>query len=168
MAAYERIFAAVFPPSSDAVVPTPAATPVLGSSGLTPILSSSGLGQPFGAIADPEPEPQTSAEEQIKWDRSWHTATTYLSLPNELITIAHAKDALKAHWLKPFRAETAKAVYYIVSSESQGRRLRQSSIKDNLLQWYFEEVVCRHYLDYVLPTVIKVIGKTFWTKVCSF
>ncbi|KAL8797863.1 MAG: hypothetical protein Q9195_000215 [Heterodermia aff. obscurata] len=152
MAAYERIFAAVFPPSADAVVPTPAATPVLGSSG---------LGQSFGGFVVPEPEPQNSAEEQIKWDRSWHTATSYLSLPDELITIAHAKqsqDALKARWLKPFRAETANAVSYIVSNESQGRKLRKGSMKDNLLQWYFEEVVSRHYVYYVLPTVTKSLN----------
>ena len=162
MAAYDRIFAAVFPPSADATVPTPAATPILGSTG---------LGQSFGGFAVPEPEPQNSAEEQIKWDRSWHTATSYLSLPNELITLAHAKqseDTLKARWLKPFRAETANAVSYIVSDESQGRKLRKSSFKDNLMQWYFEEVVCRHFVDYVLPTVIKVNGKTFWTRDCSF
>ena len=162
MAAYERIFAAVFPPSADAIVPTPAATPILGSTGLSPS---------FEGIAFPEPEPQNSAEEQIKWDRSWHTATSFLSLPNELITIAHAKqseDALKAWWLKPFRAETANAVSYIVSDESQGRRLRKGSLKDNLLQWYFEEVVCRHYVDYVLPTVTKVNDGIIRTRDCPF
>ena len=161
MAAYERIFAAVFPPSADAVVPTPAATPMLGSTA---------LGQSFGGFEVPEPEPQNSAEEQIKWDRAWHTATSYLSLPNELLTIAHAKqsvDSLKARWLKPFRAETANAVSYIVSDESQGRKLRQNKAKDNLLQWYYEEVVCRHYLDYVLPTVIKVNGKIVRMRDCS-
>lgn len=162
MAAYERIFAAVFPPSADAVVPTPAATPILGSTG---------LGQSFGGFSVPEPEPQNSAEEQIKWDRSWHTATSYLSLPNELITVAHARqseDALKARWFKPFRAETANDVSYIVSSESQGRKLRKGLVKDNLLQWYFEEAVCRHYMYYVLPTVIQVNGKTFRTRDHSF
>lgn len=162
MAAYERIFAAVFPPSADAVVPTPAASPVFGSPE---------LGRSFGGFVISSPEPQNSAEEQIKWDRAWHTATSYLSLPNELITIAHAKqseDALKARWLKPFRAETANAVSYIVSSESQGRKLRKGPFRDNLLQWHFEEVVSRHYVDYVLPTVTKVNGGTLRTRRCSF
>ena len=153
MAAYERIFAAVFPPSADALVPTPAATPVLGSSG---------LGESFGGpVAPVVAEAESSAEEQIRWDRAWHTATTYLSLPNELLTITHTKqseEALKAQWLKPFTAETANAVAYLVSIDSRGYQLRKG-IKDNLLQWYYEEVCSRHYIDYVRPTLIKVNTK---------
>lgn len=156
MAAYERIFAAVFPPSADVVVPTPAATPVLGSSG---------LGESFGGPVAPVAEPQSSAEEQIKWDRAWHTATSYLSLPNELITVTHAKwseDVLKARWLKAFTPEIANAVSYLVSEDSQGYKLRKGSTKGNLLQWYYEEVGSRHYLEYVLPTMIKVNYGFLW------
>ena len=156
MAAYERIFAAVFPPSSDVVVPTPAATPVLGSSG---------LGESFGGpVAPVVAEAESSAEEQIRWDRAWHTATAYLSLPNELLTIAHTKqseEALKTQWLKTFTAETASAVAYLVSTESRGYQLRKGMLKDNLLQWYYEEVGSRHYIDYVRPTLIKVVTVFF-------
>lgn len=158
MADYERIFAAVFPPSADVVVPTPVATPVLGSTG---------LGQSFGGFVAPASEPQSSAEEQIKWDRAWHTATSYLSLPNELITIAHAKqseEALRARWLKPFTTEIASAVSYLVSINSPGNRLRRGSLKDNLLQWYYEEMLSRHYVDYVSPTIVKVKHGVFRAK----
>lgn len=150
MADYDRIFAAVFPPSSDVIVPTPAATSVLGSTG---------LGESFGGFVAPASEPQSSAEEQIKWDRAWHAATSYLSLPKELITIAHARqseEALRARWLKPYTSEIANAVSYLVSINSPGNRLRRGSLKDNLLQWYYEEVVSRHYVDYVSPTIVKV------------
>ena len=160
MAAYERIFAAVFPPSADVVVPTPAATPVLGSSG---------LGESFGgAVAPVVAEAESSAEGQIRWDRAWHTATAYLSLPNELLTIAHtqqSEEALKAQWLKTFTAETASAVAYLVSTESRGYQLRKGMLKDNLLQWYYEEVCSRHYIDYVRPTLIKV--DTAFSKLSS-
>lgn len=150
MTAYERIFASVFPPSADVVLPTPAATPVLGSTG---------LGESFGGPVAPAPEPEDSAEEQIRWDRAWHTATAYLSLPNEILTIAHAQqseESIKAQWLKPFTAETASAVSYLVSNQSGGYKLRKGVIKDNLLQWYYEEVCSRHYIDYVRPTLTKV------------
>ena len=150
MTAYERVFAAVFPPSADVVVPTPTATPVLGSTG---------LGESFGGPVAPVSKAESSAEEQIRWDRAWHTATAYLSLPNEILTIAHAQqseEAIKARWLKPFTAETANAVSYIVSNQSHGYKLRKGAIKDNLLQWYYEEVGSRHYLDFVRPTLMKV------------
>ena len=150
MDAYDRMFAAVFPPAADVVLPTPAATPVLGSSG---------IGESFGGPTAPRPEPETSAEEQIKWDRAWHTATTYLSLPSEVISIVQAKqseETLKAKWLKPFTPGIANAISYLVSHESRGFQLRKSILKDNLLQWYYEEVGCRHYLDCVRPSLIKV------------
>ena len=155
MALHDDIFAAVFPPSADVVIPTPTATPVLGSSA---------FGEPFGGPISLDTGIESSAAEQIRWDRAWHTATTYLYLPNEPLTAAHASQdeaALKSKWIKPFTAEAANAVSYLLSEDSRGRQLRRHSSKDNLLQWYYEEVCSRHYVDYVLPDLIKVIGLRF-------
>jgi len=151
MACQEAIFAAVFPPSADVVIPTPTATPVLGSTD---------FGESFGGPVTLDVGAESGAAEQIRWDRAWHTATTYLSLPNEPITAAHASQdegTLKAKWIKPFDVETANATAYLLSGDSRGRQLRRYSTKDNLLQWYYEEVGSRHYVDHVLPGLIKVI-----------
>ena len=150
MTAYERVFAAVFPPASDVDLPTPVATPVLGSGG---------FGESFGSPLPIETTPVIGASEQIKWDRAWHTATTYLSLPNEQITAIHVKqdeEKLRSKWVKPFTAEISRAVTYIVSDNSYGRQLRKGAKKDNLLHWFFEGVGSRHYLEYVRPGLVKV------------
>ena len=153
MAAYERVFSAVFPPPSDVDHPTPTATPVVGSGGFE---------DSFGSTAQPESTPVTGAAEQIKWDRAWHTATTYLSLPKEELTAVHAKQSeenLKGKWIKPYPTEVSKAVAYVVSHDSYGYQLRRRWKKDDLLQWYFEEVGTRHYLEYVRPGLVKVYSE---------
>ena len=156
MAIDDPIFAAVFPPASDADLPTPAATPVLGSSG---------FGESFGNISSPQnTAPVTGAAEQIKWDRAWHTATTYLSLPDEPITVAHARqneDALRGKWIKTCSADIIKAITYIVSDTSYGRQLRKGVRNHDLLLWYFKEVGTRHYLAYVMPDLLKVFKEGY-------
>ena len=155
MAFQERVFSAVFPPSADVVIPTPTATPVL---------ASSAFGESFGGPVSSDAGAESGAAEQIRWDRAWHTATAYLSLPNEPITAAQAsqdEETLKAKWIKPFNAEIADAVSYLLSEDSRGRQLRRHSTKDNLLQWYYEEVGSRHYVDYVRPGLIKVIVRFY-------
>lgn len=150
MTAYERVFAAVFPPVADIDLPTPAATPVLGSSS---------FGEAFGSPLPSETTSVIGAPEQIKWNRAWHTATTYLSLPNNHITAAHVKqdeETLRSRWVKPFTQEISRAVAYIVSDNSYGSQLRKGAKKDNLIRWYFEAVGSRHYLEYVRPGLVKV------------
>lgn len=152
MATDDLIFAAVFPPASDADLPTPAATPVLGSSG---------FGESFGdASSQSAAAPVTGAAEQIKWDRAWHTATTYLSLPDDTITVAHARqseDTLRGKWIKTCSPDVVKAITYIVSDSSYGRQLRKNLRNQDLLIWYYKEVGTRHYLEYVMPGLLKVI-----------
>ena len=151
MAVRQRSFSAVFPPSADVLVPTPTATPVLGSTGF-----SDSFGGPVASDAGAE----SSGAEQIRWDRAWHTATAYLSLPDKPITAAQATQddaSLRAQWIKPFTAEVANAVSYLLSEDSFGRQLRRHSTRDNLLEWYYEEIGSRHYVDYVRPGLLKVI-----------
>lgn len=151
MSLHDRIFSAVFPPSADVVVPTPTATPVLGSTG---------FGESFGGPATPDTGAESAAAEQIRWDRAWHTVTTYLSIANEPITATHASQdegSLRAKWIKPFNAETENAVFYLLSEDSRGRQLRRYSTRDDLLQWYYEEVGSRHFVDYVLPSLTRLV-----------
>lgn len=149
-ALHDRIFASVFPPPSEVDIPTPTATPILGSSG---------FGEPFGSqhANAPQPGTETGAAEQIKWDRAWHTATTFLSLRDEPIHAQQDEEALKSRWIKPADPQTQKALAYILSENSRGRQIRRGSDTDNLLQWYFEEVVLEHYVKQVLPNLVQVI-----------
>lgn len=147
---HDRIFASVFPPPSEVDIPTPTATPILGFSG---------FGEPFGSQQTDTPQPgtETGAAEQIKWDRAWHTATTFLSLRDEPIHAQLDEEALKSRWIKPADPQTQKALAYILSDNSRGRQIRRGSDTDDLLQWYFEEVVLEHYVEQVLPNLVQVI-----------
>lgn len=142
MSAYDRVFAAVFPPASECDTPTPE-------------IGSSSFGESFGSPFLPETAPAT---EQIRWNRAWHTATAFLSLPNVHITVEQARQAeevLRRTWFKPFTPEVSIAVKYVVSEASAGYHLRKQQQKDNLLRWY-EEMGTRHYLEYVRPSLLNV------------
>ena len=156
----DRIFASVFPPPSEVDVPTPTATP---------ILSSSGFGEPFGSqhINVSQPSTETGAAEQIKWDRAWHTATTFLSLRDEPIHAEQDEEILKDRWIKPAKPETQKALAYLLSESSLGRQIRRESNIDDLLRWYFEEVVLEHYIKHVLPSLIQVIPASSKSRTVS-
>ena len=149
-ALHDRIFASVFPPPSEVNVPTPTATP---------ILRSSGFGEPFDSQHTDASQPgaETGAAEQIKWDRAWHTATTFLSLRDEPINAEQDEETLKSRWIKPAEPDTQKGLAYILSEGSRGRQIRTASNTDDLLRWYFEEVVLEHYVKHVLPHLILVI-----------
>ena len=149
---HDHIFASVFPPPSEVNVPTPTATPILGSSG---------FGEPFGSqhTYASQPGTETGAAEQIKWDRAWHTATTFLSLRDEPINSEQDEETLKGRWIKPAEPETSKALAYLLSESSRGRQIRTESNSDDLLRWYFEEVVLEHYVKHVLPGLIQVIAE---------
>ena len=145
MAFHDKIFASVFPAPSEVDVPTPAATPVLGSSAFA---------EPFGSPHLSQASTESGAAEQVKWDRAWHTATTFLALPNEPIKTDQDEETLKGKWIKSCSPQTQRALQYILSEDSLGRHLRKD--KDDLLRWYFEVVILGHYVEHVLPGLTKV------------
>lgn len=148
MSVQKRIVAAVFPPLPYATNPTPAATPVLGS--------NDHVGEAW--IFPIEPEPENLATQQIRRDRAWHTATTFLSLPAEPLTAAHAsqgEEALRGKWIKPYTPDISNNVEYVIAPQSRGSQLRAVSPDDDLLEWYLEQVQ-RHYVRFVRPGVLKV------------
>lgn len=142
MSAHDRVFAAVFPPACEFDYPTPK-------------IDSGSFGESFGSPFLPENNPAT---EQIRWNRAWHAATVFLSLPNVHITVEQARQAeeiLRRTWFKSFTPEVSNAVKYVVSEDSAGHDLRKQLQKDNLLRWY-EEMGTRHYLEYVRPSLLTV------------
>ncbi|KAI4284687.1 MAG: hypothetical protein L6R35_004839, partial [Caloplaca aegaea] len=164
MTAYDRIFAAVFPPPSESSLPTPKATPLLGAGG-------------FEDSADAhiiiDWDPQDSATEQIQWERAWHTATTFLSLPNEELPPAHGesnRNRLHGKWWKPCTPEVSSAIKYLVSPDARGFQLRRNQQDFDLMHWYFEEVGLRHYVHFALkeddfahaiPNVVKYLERAY-------
>ncbi|KAI4128996.1 MAG: hypothetical protein LQ338_002463 [Usnochroma carphineum] len=151
MTAYERIFAAVFPPPSEASLPTPKATPLLD------------LGA-FEGSAEAQTlidwEPQDSATEQVQWERAWHTATTFLSLPSEELPPAHGesnRNRLHGKWWKTCTPEISAAIKYLVSPDSKGLLLRKTQMQHDLLHWYFEEVGLRHFVHFVRPPILEAL-----------
>ena len=146
----DRIFASVFPPPSEIEVPTPTATPILGSSA---------FGEPFGSQQTNTSQlgTETGAAEQIKWDRAWHTATTFLSLRDGPVHTEQDGENLKSIWIKPAEPETQRALAYLLSEGSRGRQIRRGSDTDDLLRWYFEEVLLVHYVKHVLPSLNQVL-----------
>lgn len=150
MTAVDRIFTAVFPPPSEASLPTPKATPVLDTGTFE--------GTPEAHL-DIDWEPQDSATEQVQWERAWHTATTFLSLPKEELPSAHGKEnknRLHGKWWKSCTPEISAAIKYLVSPDSRGLLLRQNQKQHDLLHWYFEEVGLRHYIHFVRPPLLQV------------
>ena len=155
MTLHDRIFSSVFPAPSEVAIPTPAATPVLGSSG---------FGESFGSLLTSQTGIEGSAAEQIKWDRAWHTATTYLSLPDEPIDAEQDEETLRSKWVKPVYTETKKALDYILSEDSHGHQIRKASNSDDLLRWYFEDVVLKHYVKHALPRLVQVTRAVLWPR----
>ncbi|KAL8763509.1 MAG: hypothetical protein Q9184_000721 [Pyrenodesmia sp. 2 TL-2023] len=149
MTAYDRVFASVFPPPSDTSIPTPKATPVLGTGGFE------GSGE---AQLDIDWDPQDSATEQVQWERAWHTATEFLSLPNEELPPVYGesnRSRLHGKWWKKFTPDVSTALRYLLSPDSRGFILRKNEKQYDLLHWYFGEVGLRHFIQYVRPQVLK-------------
>ena len=89
---------------------------------------------------------------------------TYLSLPDEPINTDHDESTLRARWIKPVYTETHKALEYVLSEDSRGRQIRKANDCDDLLRWYFEEVVLKHYTEHALPGLIQVIRAALWPR----
>ena len=155
-AATARIFSSVFPAPSDIELPTPNVTPLIPSS---------------STFDDPTPSPSKGqktgehagggAAEQIKWDRAWHTATTFLSLLPEPISPVEGEEKAKKRWCKNADTETKKAFEYLLHANSKGRRLREAKGErsEDLLRWYLEVQVVGHFLLYMKPLLCNIFAE---------
>lgn len=159
MVTRRAVFSAVFPSSTKATIPTPAATPLLGS-------------DPFGGASFGFSNPSLldagdRASERIRWERAWHSATSFLSLRDVAIHSVNGADdfeSLQKEWIRSCSAEVSSSITYVVSEQSEGRQLRSSNREDNLIDWYTQEVG-RHYIRYQLPQVLKVPALIYRTMV---
>ena len=102
---------------------------------------------------------QDVATERIRWERSWHSATAFLSLPYVPIPVMNIVQnrisSLSGEWIKVLTPEVSLSISYLVSGQSEGRHLRMSNKQDDLLEWYAQEVG-RHYAYFQLPQLLKV------------
>ncbi|MCJ1474207.1 hypothetical protein MMC13_002865 [Lambiella insularis] len=150
MASRKRVFNAVFPSYSQASAPTPTSTPQLGSA-------------PFGGASSfslPDLSPARDvAAERIKWERCWHNATSFLSLPSLPIPIAAVlqnQNSLRGQWINSCPLEVSSSILYLVSEKSEGYRLRANNQHDDLLNWYLQEVG-QHYVKFERPQLLTIL-----------
>ncbi|KGQ02025.1 hypothetical protein PAAG_11201 [Paracoccidioides lutzii Pb01] len=146
---HKRVFDSVFPPAPlSNVSPTPASSPV---QRFTQVESfSSSQQQAKTPLRSIEPE---NVPEQVTWDRSWHTTTTFLSIPNEGFINDEYEDnderneeALLRRWAKDRPSqEISDSLFYVWADSSPGKALREGSKDDDLGEWYKGEMR-RHFL----------------------
>ncbi|EFW22010.1 hypothetical protein D8B26_002105 [Coccidioides posadasii str. Silveira] len=155
----KRVFDSVFPPAPlSAVSPTPDITSALGYT-----QSSSLQKRPSTPRSDPDTIP-----EQVTWDRAWHTATAFLSIPDEKLSFSTKgrndddlddKDLIK-RWSREQRPSQSilDALFYVISDSSVGKKLRAGLKEYDLQAWYANEVR-RHFLTNFRDTLIKELKK---------
>ena len=156
MTMYERmrIFEAVFPSDLETTAPTPSATP---------LLESSSFEAPFGGFQETKAPADGHVAESVRWDRAWHTATSFLSLPRAAVTRDQAlrKERLdESLWVKGTSREVSEAIAYLVSDQSPGYRLRAHNETDDILHWYMQEVT-EHYVKHQLSSLLRVSRSCF-------
>jgi len=148
-----RILQAVFPSASHSGTPTPQATPLLGTGSFD---------QALDAPSSPGGDGDTAAE-NIKWERSWHAATSFLAGWLEPRAFGEVDDDPKPR-LRKYTSRFSigfvhvqQAVAYLVEENSLGRRLRQGRKEDSLMEWYSQQI-CKHYNHYQLPRLREAGG----------
>jgi anaphase-promoting complex subunit 2 len=150
----KRVFDSVFPSSRlKDLAPTPSATPVLGQTE---------FGQSFGGPLS-SPFSQSSIEasegypEQIVWDRAWHSATSFLTLPGRDFvgqTLQRDLDAFTAHYNKPPK-DVTESIRYVASKQYADRAQEQNRKHESIVEWYTDHVR-GHFLAYSKPSLLRV------------
>ncbi|QSS61384.1 anaphase-promoting complex subunit [Histoplasma capsulatum] len=138
----KRVFDSVFlsaPLSS--ISPTPISSPVQ---------SLTRAGGTFSSDRN-QREPE-NVPEQVTWDRAWHAATTFLSIPDEGFRNnddddgIRDEDTLLKRWAKgPPSQLVSESLFYVGADSSPGKALRQGSKENDVKEWYLSEMR-RHFL----------------------
>lgn len=156
----KRVFDAVFPPTllikvNDTLHSVADATP--------------SLAKPFTFNSD-------IASEQATWDRSWDTATAFLSIPDKKLILADDKatgdelseSTLLKQWSQRQRPSRSilDALYHVGADSSMGKEFRASSKEYDIQEWYMNEVR-RHFLANLRGALLKVgveliLGVRLW------
>lgn len=150
MAGHKRVFDSVFPSSRlTDLNPTPAATPVLGQ---TDFGQSFG-GPPVSSISPSSIEASEVYPEQVVWDRAWHSATSFLTLPRRDFVLQKQQrdlDAFAAHYNKPTK-NAVDAIRYVISNGPA----EQGTERKSLVVWYRDHVR-GHFLAYSKKPLLRV------------
>lgn len=153
MAERKRVFDSVFPSSRlKDLAPTPAATPVL---------AQTEFGQSFGSpasltISHSPIEASEAYPEQVIWDRAWHSATCFLTLPRkDFVTHSQPQDldAFAAHYNKVSKS-LSQSIRYVVSKQAAEQKTERESIRD----WYTDHVR-EHFLAYSKSSLLRVSSR---------
>ena len=155
------VFASVFPvPAAVTTAPTPVATP--DPSFVLPGQAFGGPVAAHGASFGGLPSEPDGADEQIRLDRAWHTATSFLTLPRAALTAGRENvqdDGIYSKWFDPCPPDVGDAIARILSSRDTTRGSTTPDDRD-LVEWYTNEVR-RHFLEFVRPQVQEVRPQAF-------
>ncbi|PGH18973.1 hypothetical protein AJ79_00006 [Helicocarpus griseus UAMH5409] len=144
----KRVFDSVFPPAPlSSISPTPVSSPVQ---------SFARAAESFGQQPQKPPRPHEpeTVPEQVTWDRAWHTATAFLSIPNEGFRHngdgdndeTRDEETLLRRWARtPPSQVVSDSLFYVGADSSSGKALRRGSKEDDLKEWYMSEMR-RHFL----------------------
>ncbi|OJD16480.1 hypothetical protein AJ78_03335 [Emergomyces pasteurianus Ep9510] len=158
----KRVFDSVFPPAPlSSISPTPVSSPTQ---------SFTKAGESFGTghsqESPPRPSEPGNVPEQVTWDRAWHTATTFLSIPNEGFRINGdgdngekcGEETLLRRWAKDPPAQiVSDSLFYVGADSSPGKVLRQGSKEDDVKEWYLSEMR-RHFLTNFRDFLVRILN----------
>ena len=154
LAGRKRIFESVFPPSRlKDLAPTPAATPVLGQ---TEFNQSFG-GPIFSPTSLSPPEASASYPEQVIWDRTWHTAISYLDLSGRDFVEQRQQQVLNAFTAHYNNApkDVVESIRYLISKHQEKLAQGQKTEHGSILEWYTDHVR-GHFLGYSTQSLLRV------------
>lgn len=145
--ARKRIFSAVFPQSIHASSqPTPQATPAT---------QFTVPGQPFGghydaATASFDVATSDPVAQQIRWERAWHAATSFLRVPNALGPVPGNQDVttLEKEWIRHHPLSSPEAITELLHLDIVRPGPKEYATKHALVEWYMNEVR-RHFVAFV-------------------
>lgn len=137
MASERKVFNSVFPRSRwHDLAPTPSATPILSQ----------------GHFVASQPRPAVSLEasesfpEPVIWDRSWHTATTFLSLPPKDFIFKRQPEDLDAFakYYNDASRDVVYAIRYLIVNQHLDDAPEPGGERESLIEWYTDHVR-RHF-----------------------
>ncbi|KAM5474301.1 hypothetical protein MauCBS54593_001875 [Microsporum audouinii] len=164
---HKRVFDSVFPPSLlSGVSPTSDVTPVLGFT--PPGEPLGGVQTPTKAKKAPAPSEEEPVPEQVTWNRAWHIATAYLSIPDKRFNINNDGNCddnigdrvLLKRWARdPPSTKVRDALFYVGADASQAKQSRRDVKECDLKLWYINETR-RHFLANFKKSFIQILGHT--------
>lgn len=158
MAGRKRVFESVFPSSRlKDLTPTPSATPLLGQAEFGPKVGDAAI----SSFSSSPVEATETYPEQVIWDRAWHAATSFLTLPGrDFVQKRQADiDAFAARFNRPAK-NAMESIRYVISNQKSERGQEQKGGRPSVLEWYTDHVR-GHYLAHSRAPLLRVSVKDF-------